>query len=319
MSPFLTTVENLAFLLPQNQKLLLIILFPFIFWFIIITNLMFFNFMMLQRLYALFCLIRSISHYQNEKYFSPLNFTRFQYPCYLSLHFLDQLNNDLYRAALIGDTKNLKPVLSFGGNPDISDGQFNRTALHVAALNNNTEFAKLLLERGAEIDVRDESNKTPLHAAAFNNSTEAAKLLLERGAKIEAKDVSNNTPLHHAAFKNSTEAVKLLLERGAEIDARDVSNNTPLHAAAKNNSTEAVKLLLERGTEIDARDVSNNTPFHAAAQNNSTEAAKLLLECGAEIDARNVNYQTPLEVARSILGSNETVICLLMEHVANTC
>ena len=43
---------------------------------------------------------------------------------------------------------------------------------------------KLLLERGAEIEARDIDNVTPLYIAALNNNTEITKLLLEHGAEF---------------------------------------------------------------------------------------------------------------------------------------
>jgi len=46
------------------------------------------------------------------------------------------------------------------------------------------------------------------------------KLLLEKGANIEAKDNDGDTALINAAIKGETEMVKLLLEKGANIEAR---------------------------------------------------------------------------------------------------
>ena len=43
------------------------------------------------------------------------------------------------------------------------------------------------------------------HLSAYSNSTEAAKLLLERGSEIEARDVHNRTPLELA---RSTQGMK---------------------------------------------------------------------------------------------------------------
>ena len=48
----------------------------------------------------------------------------------------------------------------------------------------------------------------------MENSTESAKVLLQRGAEIETRDKNNFTPLHYATAKNSRETAQLLLERG---------------------------------------------------------------------------------------------------------
>ena len=158
---------------------------------------------------------------------------------------LEQLGDALCEAAAMGDVEKVKKLLALGYTPDARGGQNNKTPLHCAVENNSTEAAKLLLERGAEIEARNTKNQTPLHFASLNNSTEAAKLLLERGAEIEARDVESRTPLHLAALNKSTEAAKLLLERGAEIEAKDVDNRTPLEVSREvSENTEAIIRLL---------------------------------------------------------------------------
>jgi len=54
------------------------------------------------------------------------------------------------------------------------------------------------------------------------------KLLLEKGANIEAKDNDGDTALINAAIKGETEMVKLLLEKGANIEAKDNKGETAL-------------------------------------------------------------------------------------------
>ena len=63
-------------------------------------------------------------------------------------------------------------------------------------------------------------------------SKEQAKLLLERGAEINARDTEGGTPLHYAISSNrSMEYVTFLVDLGAEINARDENGDTPLYRA----------------------------------------------------------------------------------------
>ena len=80
--------------------------------------------------------------------------------------YLEQLNNDLCRAAAVGDVKMVETILSCGASPNVHYGSFNLTPLFDAVQNNSTVSTQLLLERGAEIEARDENNCTPLHYAA---------------------------------------------------------------------------------------------------------------------------------------------------------
>ena len=110
-----------------------------------------------------------------------------------SVSYLEQLNNDLYQAAAVGDAKMVECILSYGVSPNVHYSSLN---LNVGR-KNSKESTQLLLKHGAEIKARNGNNKTPLHCAAENNSTESAKLLLERDAEIEARDANNNSPLHY--------------------------------------------------------------------------------------------------------------------------
>jgi ankyrin repeat protein len=58
---------------------------------------------------------------------------------------------------------------------------------------------KLLLEKGAELEAKDEDSPTPLSWAARNGNEAVVKLLLERGAELETKDEDSPTPLSWAA------------------------------------------------------------------------------------------------------------------------
>ena len=78
------------------------------------------------------------------------------------------------------------------------------SALHLAVLKDNGEIVKLLLENGADIEIKakDEFKSTPLMWAAFWGLYEMAKLLLEEGADVNAPDVNGNTPLVWASVQN---------------------------------------------------------------------------------------------------------------------
>ena len=62
------------------------------------------------------------------------------------------------------------------------------------------------------VDVNDSTNRglTPLMYAAIYNQTEIAKLLLEKGADLSKKDKSGSTALDHAKTSGSTAVLELL-------------------------------------------------------------------------------------------------------------
>ena len=69
---------------------------------------------------------------------------------------------------------------------------------------------KVLLDRGADIYARELFfGATPLHSAAMEGCVEAVKVLLDRGANIEVKDEIGFTSLHRATSRGRVEVVKV--------------------------------------------------------------------------------------------------------------
>ena len=67
-----------------------------------------------------------------------------------------------------------------------------------------------LIEYGASVNLRGDNDDTPLHAAAYNNHTAAIRLLLRKGADINIKDDLGRTAIDVALQYNNIEAKNLL-------------------------------------------------------------------------------------------------------------
>jgi hypothetical protein len=171
------------------------------------------------------------------------------------------------------------------------------------------QIARLLLEKSANIEARDEGGETPLIAAANRGEDDVVKLLLDRGANIEAANGAGQTALIAAAcncpivdMADTYDSVWVLLDNGANVEARDKQGRTALMAAAGWGRDRHVRLLLDRRASIDARDNDGNTALLIAASESAyptADAAKLLLARGADVQARNENGDTALILAAS--------------------
>ncbi|MDE0425277.1 MAG: CotH kinase family protein [Candidatus Poribacteria bacterium] len=107
----------------------------------------------------------------------------------------DAVIGDIWAAAFTGNTAVLKQALADGADPNAMNMEFGSTLLSTTALMGHTAAVAMLLERGAEINVRSRDGGTALHAAAFFGHAETAKLLLEKGADTTIQDNQGMTPL----------------------------------------------------------------------------------------------------------------------------
>jgi hypothetical protein len=112
-----------------------------------------------------------------------------------------------------------------------------------------TDACSNLIDRGADVNARNEKKWTPLFAACVSGYHLTAKLLLDRGADTELTSEKGYTPLHAAiAFGNYTSA-KLLIERGANIEARNPGGDTPLYIARSRRESDIAMLLIQGGAD----------------------------------------------------------------------
>jgi ankyrin repeat protein len=152
---------------------------------------------------------------------------------------------------------NIDLIRTLINNDNVNLHKNGTTPLHHASSIGNTEVVKLLIEKGADINVKNNFGSTPLHYASNEGNTEVVKLLIDNGADINVKDRADTTPLHKASFKGHTEVVNLLIENGADIHVKDNSGDTPLKVANEYGRTEVVHLLFEKGAGDQIDDVDN--------------------------------------------------------------
>ncbi len=158
------------------------------------------------------------------------------------------------------------------------------------------------LDGGADINEK-RANTTPLFMTVeFNEDPRATELLLNNGADMNVRGQVGNAPIHRAAQNRNPEVLKVLLNAGANIDVRNNRGDTPLHWGAefsKNGSSiETIKILLNAGADINARDKSGNTPLHSSALNsqNHGEWIMALLKEGADATAKNNEGKMPIDI-----------------------
>jgi ankyrin repeat protein len=238
-------------------------------------------------------------------------------------------NSALMYAAALGSLESMRLLLDAGADANAAN-DFAATALMWCA--GDAAKVRLLLSNGAKVDARSKLGRTPLLiAAAYDGATEAARLLIEKGADVNARDEGGMSVLEQAASSNHIELVRLLLSKGANVNTADGGGVTPLIAAAWNGDRNAplVKLLIAHGAAVNVKtgdtfEVVKNgpillghlTPLQVACGMANYEAVEALLKAGADVNAKDVRDATPLVFAVATDHADPKIVKLLLDRGA---
>ena len=260
-------------------------------------------------------------------------------------------------------------LLEHGADVNARDDTF-QSSLHLAENYGMQQVATILVENHADVNVQDNHGKTPLHrllGTYHDYNSDHVRLLLECGAEVDIRDKDNQTPFCLAVQSGCVRTMRILLECGADaivekngellwnllaksrIDDKDSdevlndalpvlllklgvdlkwddNNKTLLHLAMRWNRFRVAGSLLEHGADANAEDSWGMTPLHIWSESHIEDkniilnlGRLLLKKHGAEVNRRDKDNQTPLHLAmcsRFILLA-ETKAETLLEHGAD--
>ena len=188
-----------------------------------------------------------------------------------------------------------------------------KTALHGAHV--HPQAVKLLLEHGADPNIRDHGRCTPLYWAARSGNTESAAVLWKYGASVHDVDGNSTTVLMVAAMYSTdygTEVLRYFLEDGNCTDilnAQDLDGGTAVHYAY--DEPQALELLLQHGADPSIEDDEGLAPLHVCASFDSRQAAVLLLEHGADLNLKD--HQKKNAMHHAVVNGNLNFVQWLLE------
>ena len=123
------------------------------------------------------------------------------------------------------------------------------TVLHIAAFFGHDGLVSQLIDCGATIDMpsTNQMKNTPLHAAVAGRKVESVRVLLEREANPNVRQEGGWTPLHGAAQNGDRSIVELLLAHGADVKAQADNKQAALDLALMKGNGELAALFEELG------------------------------------------------------------------------
>jgi ankyrin repeat protein len=147
-------------------------------------------------------------------------------------------NSALYYSVYNGHSEIAKLLIKLGSDIHLMNKE-EGGLLHVAALRGHIELSKLLIDKGVDINSRiPGSGDTPLGIAVSSSilhDQNPTIMLIESGADPDLRDSDGNSPLVNACAIGFAEGVVALLKAGASTNFVDNSGNTAYDYARENS------------------------------------------------------------------------------------
>lgn len=247
--------------------------------------------------------------------------------------FAQSANEDLLRAAIVGDLGMLNEALGRGAKVEAKDGE-GRTALIVAAKLGHTPACIILLDRGAVVDAKDNEGWTALMHVAHEGHDGIVPVLLDKGAALEAREKSGRTALMIAAENGQHAVMGILLERGATPkftkdedlentqtgDVKENLNATLLNAILNHDEAEALRVL-KQGAFPDTRSKRHIPALIMSVSRKQEGIVQAILDAGGDVNIRatdtekGIDQITALHIAAS--NGNFAILNALIAAKAN--
>jgi len=224
-------------------------------------------------------------------------------------------------AAAQGHLETVQTLLQAGASVSAAckahkeDGGGGSQALHFAMASRHVAVAEALLDAGADPDAIGNYGRTPLVMAIYEDDAEGVRVLLKRGAKVNLKPRRHDyePPLSAAAAIKKSDTIhsaksggavalgltvelrnpeifKLILEAGADPNQIGVLGQTPLIRLAWQRDVPdeilipLMELLVKAGAKVDHEEQDGGTALLGAVLRNKPQAVRFLARAGADVN-----------------------------------
>ncbi|HEX4996714.1 MAG TPA: ankyrin repeat domain-containing protein [Terriglobia bacterium] len=220
----------------------------------------------------------------------------------------------LHWAVRSNDLTGVQKLLASGADPNAAN-RYGITPLSLAADNANPKMITALVAAGANAKAVLPGGQTLLMSAARTGNAEAVKLFIDRGVDVNAREESNEeTALMWAAAENHPEAVRALIAAGADVNARSHAYTyqtdrfglegvvtilpkgdwTALMYAAREGAPDAARALAEGGADLNLTEPDGMSALVIAITNGHYDTAAVLVEKGADVNLPDSAGMGPL-------------------------
>lgn len=152
---------------------------------------------------------------------------------------------DIFEASALGNVPRLQDILSESPLAAHKTAQDGFSPLQLACFFGHPEAAGVLLEGGADPNVRSQNpmGVCAIHAALGGGRADIGHRLLAKGASPTLPSGEGWTPLHYAAYMGDVDLAQVLLRMGVDPIVRNKEGKTPADLAREKGNQEFLKFL----------------------------------------------------------------------------
>ncbi len=212
----------------------------------------------------------------------------------------------IHMAARMEYQDRVKDFLDRGADINVKDDK-GHSILHYAVTEGHESLTRFLIDQGADVNIRDGKGFTPLDRAISRNQIGIIEILVVNGAQFNVKGPDGRTLFDRALWSRNRELVDIFVKKGADVST--------LHRAAAIGDVVKVNKFLEQGFDVDTKDDQGWSPLFWATRMNKRETAEALISQGADVNFKIDSQITLLHHAARV--GADGVVQLLLTHGAD--
>jgi ankyrin repeat protein len=179
------------------------------------------------------------------------------------------------------------------------------SALHIAINIGASKMARVLIDKGIDINLRDYEYEIGALDYAINmGDHEIVKYLIDKGVEINTQDYYGNTPIHYLLKENMLPILKIVTTSvSANFNLANAEGKIPLHILFDLDYTNIDEYLdvLIKPSNLNIQDNSGNSCLHLLVRTNLWKKyVKILIEKKLDIILRNVSNERPVDYVDGI-------------------